>query len=94
MKMTVESVKNGAVVTFHKEEGDEAACDVKSVYEFDEEEPEVGLSRLADMFYDMMEATGWNTNTKWGRDRVTISIQHGREYACEDKECVICLGEK
>lgn len=94
MKMTIESAANGAVLTAHADPGDEVLSDRKYVYEFDEEDEDKSMAGLVNMLYDIMEIQGWNMNTKYGRERVSISMKHGNDYECKETECLLCQAGK
>ena len=78
--ITVDTAINGATVKFDKK---------KIVYKFDQGE----LEGLKDLIRDIKEFIGPSSG-KYDKERISISVVHGRGYTCKEKKCELCKKER
>ena len=90
MVITIVPATNGATVTVDQEE--DGMIPINTVYKFEGDDAELGLSGLVSMLYDIVESIG-EPGGKYSRERMDIRLQHGHAYECKAKDCVICKGD-
>ena len=92
MKITIQAARNGATVMVDHEE-EEDMLPVHTVYQFDSEDPSVGLDGLLSMLYAIADDLGQCGN-KYAKERLGIRLVHGEDFECDGKDCPICEEDK
>lgn len=79
MKLTIESVSNGATLAV---KGD--GFSTIKVFEFEQN----NVQKLAEMFYEIKDHLC--IGSRYDSERVAIKVEHGDKYDCIDPNCTIC----
>lgn len=85
MEILIKQVENGLILTYDAY-SDLKDCEVREskVYET-EDNPK----KLIEFLYDLLEILGENMDG-FAKETINISLIHGDEYFCENKNCEIC----
>jgi hypothetical protein len=88
MKAIISRTVNGAWVRFTDKDAPEPVRAVDMSYQF---ETDIGdnLDGLREMLYEIIERLGF-VGDRYDKERISIKIEHGDKFMCEDKQCTIC----
>ena len=92
MKITIHWAINGATVIVDRQEPE--TTPISEVYEFndDNEDNCTGIQGMVRLLHDLAEHLGV-VGHKRSRERLKITVEHGYDYECSDKDCKICKKE-
>jgi len=88
VKITIHPAMNGATMVVDQQEPDIVAT--SEVYEFCDDNDDASLSGIVRLLHDVAEHLGV-VGHKRAKARLSITVEHGYDYECDDKaNCAIC----